>query len=217
MRKVDMPKGKAAPESPQKRRQRSEDELDRAMSHLCYEVVAVSDCASLLQRYPAGTAIGNAALEAQLVHARLLTEFFFGDVTKAWPDDIIRTDFDPTDSWHPGHDAAAKRLKQNRELVNKHVAHLSWTRVDEGEQQWQYPEIADDVLAVAESWANHLATRDQAWAESFAALNQSWAKSLTSDIGIARERIAGLTVTATTTTNSTVVSYSGNVQLPPMG
>lgn len=91
-------------------------------------------------------------LEAFLVHARNLQEFLYGEVD-AKPSDVAATDFfeDPS-IWTSGRPRPSSLLNLNggtlRHLINKHVAHLTWDRVDDPlpDEAWdQVEEIAQEL------------------------------------------------------------------------
>jgi len=46
-------------------------------------------------------------------------------------------------------------------LLHKYLAHLTWDRVSKDAPAWGYPNIATDILDVADAWSEHLASADQ--------------------------------------------------------
>jgi hypothetical protein len=125
------------------------------MAHIAYEVemCAVSGVRMLAVK---DWHARNAYLECTLLHARALEEFLVLPVARRrWPKDMIRTEFAP--EWVPRPSEAVARLEARRDIVNKHLAHLTWARVDYPEPpEWRFIEITDDVVAVARAWVEHV-------------------------------------------------------------
>ena len=105
----------------------------------------------------------NAFLESALLHARTLTAFFIKKRSHA--SDIHRTDFAPEWSLEPAD--AVKRLDDRYLLLHKYLAHLTWERVSKDAPIWNYPNIASDILNVAEAWASHLELADKSMGDGF--------------------------------------------------
>lgn len=97
-------------------------------------------------------AVDAAALEAFLVHARALTEFFWGqhkirrDGTRVYPDDARAADwFGPrTERWAPG--PMPESLRDLLDRVGFGVAHLSFRRID-GESRWEHLDVAHHLAS----------------------------------------------------------------------
>lgn len=126
----------------------------RAMSHIAYEVEM---CALSGLRMVVATDqhARNAYLECTLMHARALEEFLVLTPRSPRPDDMRRTQF--AREWNPHPTHAVARLGSRRETVNKYLAHLTWTRVDDTEPpEWPFIEIADDAVAIARAWVLHV-------------------------------------------------------------
>lgn len=138
-------------------RQLSSTQIDQAMSHIAYEVDMCAVSAVRMQAAEDPCA-RNAYLECTLLHARTLEEFLVLAHERSRPDDMLRTDFAP--EWTPRPSKAVTRLKARRDTVNKHLAHLTWARVkDRKPQEWSI-EIANDAVAVARAWVEHVNAAD---------------------------------------------------------
>jgi hypothetical protein len=103
----------------------------------------------------------NAFLEAELLHARGLFEFLVKRNERPQPDDMLRTAFAP--AWKAEPKAAVQRLQKEVPLIHKHLAHLSWSRVDDVDPdatppaiQWEFVQVAEDTYAVTLAWAKHV-------------------------------------------------------------
>jgi hypothetical protein len=59
-------------------------------------------------------------------------------------------------------DEAVRRLETFKSTINKHLAHLTWDRVDDVDPlpSEKYGAIARDNVAVARAWADHVASPD---------------------------------------------------------
>jgi hypothetical protein len=132
---------------------RSKDELIDGLQHFNYEVWMVASCAGALGS-DLPPFLQNAALESMLIHIRSLTDFLVRKPGK-YHDDMIRTNF--ASEWTPKPEAAAERLLQDYETANKHLAHLTWARVQPAPTQWNPHDLVVAVIAVADAWSWHVA------------------------------------------------------------
>lgn len=135
-------------------RELSSQQIDQAMSHIAYEVEM---CARSGVRMLVVDDLHarNAYLECTLLHARALEEFLVFPLDRRRSDDMLRTQF--ASEWKPRPRGAVARLEARRDTVNKHLAHLTWARVDDQEPpEWPFIEIADDAVAVARAWVEHV-------------------------------------------------------------
>lgn len=125
----------------------------RAMSHVAYEIKMC--CEAAVRRLHATDGVEESAyLEVELLHARSLYEFLVASKS-ARIDDMVRTAFAP--DWTPGPAQAVQRLKERQPVLHKHLAHLTWARVDDPEApEWTFLEIAADTHAVTAAWARHV-------------------------------------------------------------
>jgi hypothetical protein len=140
---------------------RSREDRSTALSHVAYEVWMCADAASRVARNVARDLTEhNAYVEVVLLHARGLLEFLTRDGTR--DDDMLRSEF--AAPWSPstlGERAAMKRLEDAKPDMDKHLAHLTWRRVDETDKHsWTYLQIAQDSITLARGWAKHLAAEE---------------------------------------------------------
>lgn len=92
--------------------------------------------------------IKNAALEAFLLHARALTEFFYQSSPR--PDDIVAQDFMPAPvTWAVVCPPITSALEDTRRRAGKHLAHLTYDRlsVTPETKPWPFLEILAGVMA----------------------------------------------------------------------
>jgi len=138
-----------------------------ALGAVGYELRMMAHASVLLRQAQLANDDGmaqNAFLESALLHARALTAFFLKDSDR--DSDIRRTDFAP--EWTtPAPGDAVKRLNGHYLLLHKYLAHLTWERVSEDAPAWDYPNIAVDVVDVADAWSKHLALADRSMWEVF--------------------------------------------------
>lgn len=96
----------------------------------------------------------NAFLESSLLHARNLIEFLIGRSSRR-ATDMAPEDF--SEGWEPRPEPSIRRLREHLDQIDKHLAHLTWARVDWRKdataEYWNYPELATDVLAVFTEFA----------------------------------------------------------------
>ena len=125
-----------------------------ALRNVFYELWMMAEASSRIRsgRLAKDDVAANAFLESMLLHARATTDFFIMD--RRYPSDIQRTEFAP--EWIPEPTDAVKRIRAHVKLINKHLAHLTWERLDNESPPWDYNDIADDILAVAVRWSVHL-------------------------------------------------------------
>jgi hypothetical protein len=115
---------------------------------------------------PVDDTIRDALLESMLLHARTLTDFFVRPSGQRT--DIRHDDFTPeAPKWTPAPRDAADRARAAIPAMNKHLAHLTWERVEDGKQGWQPGTIVQDLMQIAEAWCDHLAQHDADIATQF--------------------------------------------------
>ena len=112
-----------------------ERDLLTASTHVGYEVEQMVRAA--LASRDAGSAVVRIALmESALFHARALLEFLQGT---NHPNDIQATEFTP--GWECSADLTARK-----KAIDRHLAHLTWSRVEEGTERWEFPDLLREVL-----------------------------------------------------------------------
>ena len=133
---------------------RSEQDLQEAASHVGYELVQLAAMPRARRRADeAGQDhVAQACLESMLLHARNLCEFLIEGRYKS--SDIHRSDFTPR--WSPPNSPAKARLRNARPMLDRHLAHLSWERVETGAPNDSPERIADDVVEVMGTFVDHL-------------------------------------------------------------
>jgi hypothetical protein len=95
----------------------------------------------------------DAALVATLTYARSLIEFFLDENRR--DDDIQLSNF-PGD-WEVSEPQLAKRLGGDRGVINKHLAHLTWTRLAPADE-WTFDDLPATIEALASSWLMSIPT-----------------------------------------------------------
>jgi hypothetical protein len=85
-------------------------------------------------------------------------------------------------TWSPPSSAARKRLRETLPIINKHLAHLTWERVDDGQQPWDHRQLVPDVLLVFGELVAEATTQNARGAGTLElALTMARAAHLTSD------------------------------------
>jgi len=91
----------------------------------------------------------NALLESFVIHARVLIDFFYA--LNPQKDDVIAEDFlSSPDVWRNERPKLSERLSEAKERANKHLAHLTYQRVDVAlnNREWPFVEISKDMRSV---------------------------------------------------------------------
>lgn len=145
---------------------RSPDELRTALGeHIGYELGMCMAAFEMLSHHSLGSdpVRHNALLEAGIVHARALVEFF---TRKGHANDILREQFAP--GWTPTPPDAVDHFDAALwDRMNREVGHLSWDRVDKPKRDWPAEQIARDIIAIAKSWNSHLGLTSPDFAAEF--------------------------------------------------
>ena len=136
----------------------TEHDRAEALRNVGYELWMMAEASSRIRsgRLAKDDVAANAFLESMLLHARSAADFFV--MTRGYPTDIRRTDFAPERNPEPTD--AVERIRVHVKLIDKHLAHLTWERLDNASPAWDYNDIADDILAVADRWSVHLRSSD---------------------------------------------------------
>lgn len=129
-----------------------------------YELIMCVHSAQELGRQGHPAIVQNALLEAVLIHARQLIDFLIRNPTR--DDDMIRSDFGGGD-WTPSPADAVARLDSAdlRDLINKHLAHLTWGRIAPEPPAWEVASIVEDLIVVAAEWGKSLQEKEPGPAE----------------------------------------------------
>jgi hypothetical protein len=103
-----------------------------------------------------------ALLESTLLHARNLLEFL-GVRDRDSGMDVRATEFVSDWSLDP---KARRELRKRLDAIDKHLAHLSWARVNDMPQRWPYPRIVRELVG-------HMRTYHQAMTASGVAFDNA--------------------------------------------
>lgn len=96
--------------------------------------------------------IHDAVLEAALLHARNLLDFFTGK--PSLKDDIVASHF-------VGNPLGLPYLESIRNDINKSLSHLTYTRIG-AEYKWDLPKIRDEIEAAYNEFLQLLPQKDRA-------------------------------------------------------
>lgn len=107
--------------------------------------------------------VAQACLESMLLHARNLSEFLIEGRYKS--SDIHRSDFTP--GWSPPNSPAKRRLRDARPMLDRHLSHLSWERVEIDTPEHDPKRISDDIVEVMRAFVDHLEAEANPAAEWF--------------------------------------------------
>lgn len=100
--------------------------------------------------------IRNAALEAFLLHARALTEFFYQASPRS--SDIVAQDFMPVSViWTEICPPISTALEKVRHRAGKHLAHLTYDRLEVKPETkpWPFLEILSGIAAPLRAFLQH--------------------------------------------------------------
>jgi hypothetical protein len=129
------------------RKQRSQDQLQRASDHLHYEIWMFKSLAYGLASGISGQGvINNALLESFTIHARILLDFLYAE--RSQKDDVIAEDFfDDPNQWLKVRSKKSEKVKSVHKRVGKEIAHLTYARQDVTPETkpWRFIEIANEV------------------------------------------------------------------------
>ncbi len=143
---------------------RTDEELkETAEGPIVYEVDMLRKCASVLSS-PLNQLTQNMALESFLVHVRNLREFLYDAGTN--PDDVVAGDFFPgPGQWEAIRPPMPKVIEDNRERLNKALAHISYSRLKyKGPaKKWPSQHIASELIAVVRVFLRNLPQGRSAW------------------------------------------------------
>jgi hypothetical protein len=140
------------------RKPRTENELQRSLDNLSYEI-------SMFQRLTQGMlsgiagegVINNALLESFAIHVRALLGFFYSENSQ--DDDVIAEDFflEP-DKWKNNRPLKTETLKNANRKANKEIVHLTYERlnVTTDQKPWEFDKIANDLQVVIGFFLNSI-------------------------------------------------------------
>lgn len=143
----------------------SEDVLEAMAIHIRYEFDYMNDAAIRVRvaAQDGQPVTGNLFLEAFLLHARNLIEFFF-NVRRPWEDDVVALDY--AEEWAPPITALAAEVVIGTEdelglyrRMSKRLAHISTERLRSESGMWDVLGIARDLMTVFESFLSSIGDR----------------------------------------------------------
>ena len=151
----------------QKVKQRTDDELQRAVVHVNYEIDMFKALTSHFQKsqkgIPDDTLQNNAYVESFVLHLRNLIDFLYAPRNPKQPDDMRADDFvKDAVEWNKVRPAKTPLLRDAEMRVDKLAAHLTYARV-ELSKKWRYPDIYSDLSKVLQRFHDHLASHRQGW------------------------------------------------------
>jgi len=135
---------------------RTVEELEGALKQLDkYEVWMLRSLANILAIDNQGTGvIHNALVESFLIHARILIEFLYKN--KTHEDTVRARQYFTSDShWESIRPPKTKLLKDTEQNAHEHLAHLTYTRLEE-KKKWPCIKIANDIETVLKVFHENL-------------------------------------------------------------
>lgn len=136
---------------------RTVEELKGALKQLNkYEVWMLRSLANILAIDNQGQGvIHNALVESFLIHARLLIEFLYRDTQMKDDDALAKDFFSPATKWQGIRPVKSRLLEETTQAANKHLVHLTYTRLEE-KKQWPCIKIANDIETVLKVFHENL-------------------------------------------------------------
>ncbi len=137
----------------------TKEELIGVSAHLFYEFLMFINMAEemALGKYPRGTTVSNALIEAFTIHVRILLDFLYGE--KKRPDDAVAGDFFPAQSiWLKIRPPMPPNLNNVSKRVGKEVVHLTYSRlkVTQNTKPWQFVNMTKDMLKVFDKFLENV-------------------------------------------------------------
>ena len=135
---------------------RTIEELKGALKQLNqYEVWMLRSLANILAIDNQGKGvIHNALVESFLIHARILIEFLYKN--KTHEDTVRASQYFTSDShWESIRPPKTKLLEDTEQNAHEHLAHLTYTRLEE-KKQWPFIKIANDIKTVLQVFYENL-------------------------------------------------------------
>lgn len=126
--------------------------LEFLEKHLVYELESLGASLAVLLRQPRDQPEYRVAVEALVLHARLLHEFFAKSDRGLHQTDVLAIDAVPADKWAP------ERILNGEQLNMAHrlLAHMSSDRGPNAGYAWPAIDIVNASVGVAERWAMEL-------------------------------------------------------------
>jgi len=130
-------------------------------NHLFYEFSMFMNIVEEMRsgKYPQGTVISNALIEAFAVHVRILLYFLYGNGEKRNLDDVLAEDFFSNEKdWLEIRPKMPSSLSSINKRVGKEVAHLTYSRlkVTPDTKPWPLGDIAEDMISVFDKFLENV-------------------------------------------------------------
>lgn len=92
----------------------------------------------------------NMLIEVFAIHLRNLVGFFYGDLGRMKPDDVLAVDYCRHREWQTQRPPKSESLKAAEKRANKQVAHLTTRRHvgDHPDKRWYVPALNDEMRAI---------------------------------------------------------------------
>ena len=92
----------------------------------------------------------NMLVEVFAIHFRNLLGFFYGDLGRVKPDDVLAVDYCEHRAWETHRPPKSESLKAAEKRANKQVAHLTTLRHvgDHPDKRWYVPALNDEMRAI---------------------------------------------------------------------
>jgi len=132
--------------------------------HVFYEVDLFLDLTGLIAQGRIGSSdsnatriLNNVVLESAVLHLRNLLEFLYCE--KPQRTDVVADDF-LDEKWTTVRPGLTSALKRARHRSNKELAHLTSSRIAQGQggRGWDIPALANDLVAVLQVFAREANT-----------------------------------------------------------
>jgi len=127
-------------------------ELEGSVSFILYELWMLRSCAEMPR--PNDRVVRNLWYEGLALHARVLRDFFFTKVDRngnraTHPTDVAAIDyFSSATKWPHTSDTLPQYLLQNKERMDRALAHLSTDRIayEQGDKDWNANALKSEVF-----------------------------------------------------------------------
>ena len=131
------------------------EEFSEATGHVRYEMDMLIGTNRLIPQKWETNAVQYALIESFLIHARNLIVFFADDRREKnnFPKDVWASDYEPTWKGSEGQKDAGKLRDMYKDRIDKTVAHLTTTRIQEALREWDFDGIRRSCIEVWDSFA----------------------------------------------------------------
>jgi hypothetical protein len=134
--------------------------------HVAYELKMLYHCLRKLATWTMPSEDGNMAMEAFLLHARNLYDFFFAGMGVGGKDVSVEHFLDAGSEWNPVNSTLSPYLTAQRQRLNRSIQHLSYDRIGfEPYKDWDLSKIYDELRGLWQQMMARLPAARQAWFE----------------------------------------------------